>query len=132
MKGVSRVLTEIIILVIAVILALMLFSPIANYIALSLQKLPSITEEFRILQVGKEDGKLILYIQNLGENKKVQKDDFMAFMNGEKCSIISVDKTQWKKYDVITVKVRCSEECGAIAVYLKGIYTPSYYIVMRG
>lgn len=132
MKGVSRVLTEIIILVIAVSLALMLFSPVANYIASSLQKLPSITEELRILQAGKEDGKLILYIQNLGEDKKVQKDDLIVFLNGEKCRVISVDKAQWKKHDVIAVRVDCSGEYGLIGVYLKGYYTPAYFIKTEG
>lgn len=127
-EGVSRVVTEVVILVLAVLLALMIFSPVGDYISRSLQGLPTVSEEFRVIEAGEKDGKIALYIQNLGEDKTVSKDDFIVFINGEKCSVLSIDKNQWKKYDVVEVKLDHSPvEHMTVKVFLRGYTYPAYF-----
>jgi len=68
--GISRVVVEIIILVIAVALALLIFSPISGYIFGSLGRTATVggATTAQIISVSYSDTTLTIYIKNLGPN----------------------------------------------------------------
>jgi len=134
--GISRVLTEIIIMVIAVILALLIFSPLSEYIFGSISGLPKTpSEEFRIISVGIKQGSITLYLQNMKGDVTVTKDDFIVIVDGTKCSISSADQGLWKKGDVISVTAQTDADIHAshhIEVFVKKFNTVQHYIYYGG
>ncbi len=130
--GISRVVTEIIMLVMAVVLALMIFSPLSDYIFGTATNLPKVSNaEFSIVSVSMDGQHAQIYLMNKGSDMSVSKESFFVFIDGQKCDVVSVDKTLWKKGDVVTVKVRSTADPSAshqIKVFLKGFDIPAYYI----
>jgi len=135
-SGISRVLTEIIILVMAVTLALLIFSPLSNYLFGSIGNLPKTpSEEFRIISVGIKQGSITVYLQNMKGDVTVTKDDFIVIVDGTKCTISSVDQGLWKKGDVISVTAQTDADIHAshhIEVFVKEFSTVQHYIYYGG
>jgi len=119
--GISRVVVEIIILVIAVALALLIFSPISGYIFGSLGRTATVggAAQIQILSANSSNGKdWTLYVKNLGPGTITykSKDDFKIYIDGQACSISedadiypqpSTSGTSWTPGSTVTVK-KCS------------------------
>ena len=135
-KGISRVVTEIIILVAAVTLALLIFSPLSEYIFGSISGLPKApSEEFKIISVGMKQGSITVYLQNMKGDVTVTKDDFIVIVDGTKCTILSADQGLWKKGDVISVTAQTDADIHAshhIEVFVKEFSTVQHYIYYGG
>ncbi|RSN73698.1 hypothetical protein D6D85_09645 [Candidatus Methanodesulfokora washburnensis] len=93
--GISRVVVEIIILVIAVALALLIFSPISGYIFGSLGRTATVggASQIQILNANLSSGNnyWIIDVKNLGPGTPTfsssPKDDFKVFVDGSECTI---------------------------------------------
>jgi archaellum component FlaG (FlaF/FlaG flagellin family) len=111
--GISRVVVEIIILVIAVALALLIFSPISGYIFGSLGRTATVggAAQIQILNaqysVSDGTGTLTLYVKNLGPGTIAVSgttDEFKAYVDGNSCSGCSTGgATTWTRDMTITV-----------------------------
>ncbi len=130
--GISRVVTEIIILVIAVALALMIFSPLSDYIFSAVIGLPKVVgTTFSIASVSMDGQHAQIYLINNGDDMRVSKDSFFVFIDGKECEVLSVDKSLWKKGEMIAVKVRSTADpttTHQVKVFVKGFNMPAYYI----
>jgi len=109
--GISRVVVEIIILVIAVALALLIFSPISGYIFGSLGRTATVggASQIQILSA-KYDSTTgwSIDVKNLGPGTVTITDpssDFKVFIDGKACSSIYMSDTTstWNKDMTITV-----------------------------
>jgi len=129
--GISRVVVEIIILVIAVALALLIFSPISGYIFGSLGRTATVggASQIQILSANTTAATAnqpwTIYAKNLGPGTLTytKTDDFRVYIDGKTCSITKVaDSTtvtpespsstpiSWDKDK--TIKVDCSLTTG--------------------
>jgi len=94
--GISRVVVEIIILVIAVALALLIFSPISGYIFGSLGRTATVggTSQIQVLNAQTDgNSKWYIDVKNLGPGTPslsgVANTDFQVFVDGVKCDLSS-------------------------------------------
>jgi len=121
--GISRVVVEIIILVIAVALALLIFSPISGYIFGSLGRTSTVggASQIQILnaQITSVSGSTATWqidVKNLGPGtssypgNSLTNDDFKAFVDQQDCSISGAqetgggsDDTKWEPNEVIRI-----------------------------
>jgi len=122
--GISRVVVEIIILVIAVALALLIFSPISGYIFGSLGRTATVggAAQIQILNanISKDSGTTYQYwtidVKNLGPGtlsypgNSLSSDDFKAFVDQQDCSISNAqekgggsDTTKWEVNEIIEI-----------------------------
>jgi len=92
--GISRVVVEIIILVIAVALALLIFSPISGYIFGSLGRTATVggTTQIQVLNANATtSGQWTIYVKNLGPGtptfSSTPTNDFKVYIDGQTCSI---------------------------------------------
>jgi len=94
--GISRVVVEIIILVIAVALALLIFSPISGYIFGSLGRTATVggTSQIQILNAQFDGSNWVIDVKNLGPGTPTfssdPKSDFNVYVDGTKLTISSV------------------------------------------
>jgi len=115
--GISRVVVEIIILVIAVALALLIFSPISGYIFGSLGRTATVGGAAQIQILSAKYGTVdtgngwTIDVKNLGPGNisyisSKKEDDFKVFVDGTECQMYSVSDTSdgWTKDETITVK----------------------------
>jgi len=114
--GISRVVVEIIILVIAVALALLIFSPISGYIFGSLGRTATVggASQIQVLNAQYNNGWQIV-VKNLGPGTPTfgsgSDKGFMLYIDGQKCTSLSVDSgaTQGNPWNVgTTVTLICS------------------------
>ncbi len=109
--GVSRVVVEIIILVIAVALALLIFSPISSYIFGALGRTSTVggTSTIQILSVsGWDSNSGTIYVKNLGPNDLTISGttDFQVFVDQKSVSVTGVSATgTWSKDSTVTLTV---------------------------
>jgi len=109
--GISRVVVEIIILVIAVALALLIFSPISGYIFGSLGRTATVggAAQIQILNAQYSSGTLTLYVKNLGPGTITVSGgtdtDFRVYVDGNPYSC-STTGTTWTVG--MTIQVSCS------------------------
>jgi len=122
--GISRVVVEIIILVIAVALALLIFSPISGYIFGSLGRTATVggASQIQILNakygtVNAGENGWTIDVKNLGPGNISytttsgdHKNDFKVFVDGTECQMSSVSDADdsWTKDETITVKCTSS------------------------
>jgi archaellum component FlaG (FlaF/FlaG flagellin family) len=111
--GISRVVVEIIILVIAVALALLIFSPISGYIFGSLGRTATVggAAQIQILnaQYGSDGtgyGTLTLYVKNLGPGTVTisSTNDFRVYVDGNNCPVSTGTTGPWTAGMTITVQ----------------------------
>jgi len=112
--GISRVVVEIIILVIAVALALLIFSPISGYIFGSLGRTATVggASQIQILNANTTEGRTwSLYVKNLGPGTISGANvigNYKVFIDGTYyCNVTSTTAGDtWKKDETITVTCR--------------------------
>jgi len=108
--GISRVVVEIIILVIAVALALLIFSPISGYIFGSLGRTATVggASQIQILNAQYSGGTLTLYVKNLGPGTVTisSTNDFKVYVDGNACSVSDGSVGTWTVG--MTIQVSCS------------------------
>ncbi len=113
--GISRVVVEIILLVIAVALALLIFSPISSYIFGAMGRTSTVggTSTIQILSVsgwGSTTG--TIYLKNLGPNDLTVSgtSDFQVFVDQTQISVSGASLTSgtWTKDTTITLTVDLS------------------------
>jgi len=110
--GISSVVVEIIILVIAVALALLIFSPISGYIFGSLGRTATVggAAQIQILNAQYSGTTLTLYVKNLGPGTVTisSANDFRVYVDGSACTTgLNVDTTgSWTVG--MTVGVSCN------------------------
>jgi hypothetical protein len=129
--GISRVVVEIIILVIAVALALLIFSPISGYIFGSLGRTATVggATQIQILNA-RITGAAPSYtvevdVKNLGPGTPDVSTGFQLFVDGVACTNVGWSQTtgSWAKDTTITVSGSCS---------LSGDGTRQHNIVLYG
>jgi len=119
--GISRVVVEIIILVIAVALALLIFSPISGYIFGSLGRTATVggASQIQILNAQFDGSNWNITVKNLGPGTVTYKSstDFRVYVDGNVCdsgllpSPLPLGKTyNWTVGTTITVKCTFSTE----------------------
>jgi len=125
--GISRVVVEIIILVIAVALALLIFSPISGYIFGSLGRTSTVggASQIQVLNANATSSKVSIYLKNLGPgtitlSSLTPTGDFQAYVDGTKYDVSEVynatangaplTSTSWKPG--ITLKINISPSSG--------------------
>ena len=143
--GISRVVVEIIILVIAVALALLIFSPISGYIFGSLGRTSTVggASQIQILNVNSsgQSGSITfgMDVKNLGpgtiapsSGTSFSANDFKVYVDGSECTIgntgvslyDSNGNKQWDKDEVVSIKCSYSGSDGtkqhSIVVYGPG------------
>jgi hypothetical protein len=113
--GISRVVVEIIILVIAVALALLIFSPISGYIFGSLGRTSTVggASQIQVLNAQYSNNQFTIYVKNLGPGTIVAPSgsfttsDFKVYVDGTECSTPNpTEETtdgKWDKDEVITI-----------------------------
>jgi len=116
--GISRVVVEIIILVIAVALALLIFSPISGYIFGSLGRTATVggASQIQILSASyistTEPPTWNIDVKNLGPGNITDANDrtkFSVYIDGEFCKVTSAaDSSTWAVGSTITVKCDAS------------------------
>jgi FlaG/FlaF family flagellin (archaellin) len=111
--GISRVVVEIIILVIAVALALLIFSPISGYIFGSLGRTATVggASQIQVLNANATSSSVSIYLKNLGPGTITLSStnpigDFQAYVDGTKYNVdgvynatangASLTSTSWK------------------------------------
>jgi hypothetical protein len=117
--GISRVVVEIIILVIAVALALLIFSPISGYIFGSLGRTSTVggAAQIQVLNAQYSSGKFTIDVKNLGPGTIAAPsggfttDSFKVYVDGNACSLTNNptdpdNNNQWDKDEVI--EITCS------------------------
>ena len=151
--GISRVVVEIIILVIAVALALLIFSPISGYIFGSLGRTSTVggASQIQVLNANYSNGIFGMDIKNLGpgtiapsSTSGFSANDFKVYVDGSECTIGGTNtgvglydsngNKQWDKDEVVSIKCSYSGSDGTkqhnIVVYGPGntqaqyIYSP--------
>ncbi len=139
--GISRVVVEVIILVIAVALALLIFSPIGSYIFGSLGRTSAVgggtTISVLNAQINEGTNQVSLYIKNIGPNSIDGGDattpgNWQVFINNNACTNIVVNDVNgvvsggtWDKDEVLEV---VAGNCGSLTLST----TSSYTIVVYG
>ena len=112
--GVSRVVVEVIILVIAVALALLIFSPLSGYIFGSLGRTATVggASQIQILNANSSDGmSWSIYVKNLGPGTVTYTGttDFKVYIDGTSCSVTAPGTGgTWTVGTTITVKCSLS------------------------
>jgi len=113
--GISRVVVEIIILVIAVALALLIFSPISGYIFGSLGRTATVggTTQIQILNAqitsttsgGTTTATWSIDVKNLGPGTPAvsKSGDFKVYVDGQDCGDVTYEQPSNGKWDVGTV-----------------------------
>ncbi|WP_153183999.1 hypothetical protein [Candidatus Methanodesulfokora washburnensis] len=113
--GISRVVVEIIILVIAVALALLIFSPISGYIFGSLGRTSTVggASQIQVLNARYSNQQFTIYVKNLGPGTiatpsgSFTTNDFKVYVDGTECNSPSpTEETtdgRWDKDEVITI-----------------------------
>jgi len=91
--GISRVVVEIIILVIAVALALLIFSPISGYIFGSLGRTSTVggAAQIQILNARVSDISWSIDVKNLGPGTPDLSKGFQVFIDGQACNSVTSD-----------------------------------------
>jgi hypothetical protein len=107
--GISRVVVEIIILVIAVALALLIFSPISGYIFGSLGRTATVggASQIQVLNAQYSSNTLTLYVKNLGPGTITisSTNDFRVYVDGNACdSDLTGSTGTWTVGMTITVQ----------------------------
>jgi hypothetical protein len=110
--GISRVVVEIIILVIAVALALLIFSPISGYIFGSLGRTATVggAAQIQVLSASSDGTNWDIYVKNLGPGivSSSGTTDWKVYINGNDCSFLSTDPSGSFQWTVgATVKISC-------------------------
>jgi hypothetical protein len=108
--GISRVVVEIIILVIAVALALLIFSPISGYIFGSLGRTATVggASQIQILNAQYSDG-WVIDVKNLGPGTPDLSTGFKVYIDGTDCGTCSISDTSTGPWGVGTVvTIQCS------------------------
>jgi len=107
--GISRVVVEIIILVIAVALALLIFSPISGYIFGSLGRTATVggASQIQVLNAQVTNGSLTLDVKNLGPGTPDLSTGFQVYIDGQKLNC-SASKTSGNWNVSQTVTLTCS------------------------
>jgi len=108
--GISRVVVEIIILVIAVALALLIFSPISGYIFGSLGRTATVggTTQIQVLnaQLDSSNG-WVIDVKNLGPGTPTisSSSDFKVYVDGQACGTVTLSQSSgsWSVGTVITL-----------------------------
>jgi len=138
--GISRVVVEIIILVIAVALALLIFSPISGYIFGSLGRTSTVggASQIQVLNAQYSSGSgWTIYVKNLGPGTPAYTDsnyikkDFKVYIDQQECSVDSAvespsltDSKAWEPGEVIKITCDSSSVDGSkqrsIVVYGPG------------
>ncbi|RSN72262.1 hypothetical protein [Candidatus Methanodesulfokora washburnensis] len=112
--GISRVVVEIIILVIAVALALLIFSPISGYIFGSLGRTSTVggASQIQVLNAQYSGNTLTLYVKNLGPGTMtvsgVTNRDFRVYVDGNACNNCNATTATWTAGMTITVNCTTS------------------------
>jgi hypothetical protein len=105
--GISRVVVEIIMLVIAVALALLIFSPISGYIFGSLGRTATVggASQIQILNARYSDGTLTLDVKNLGPGTiDLSNAQYKVYVDGNECTDPSSSASgSWNRDATITV-----------------------------
>ncbi|MGC8933514.1 MAG: hypothetical protein ACP5LQ_09560, partial [Candidatus Methanodesulfokora sp.] len=105
--GISRVVVEIIILVIAVALALLIFSPISGYIFGSLGRTATVggASQIQILNARYSSGTLTLDVKNLGPGTiDLSNAQYKVYVDGNECTSPSGPTSgSWNRDATITV-----------------------------
>jgi len=113
--GISRVVVEIIILVIAVALALLIFSPISGYIFGSLGRTATVggASQIQILSARVSGASWEIDVKNLGPGTITSTDtstDFKVFIDGTACSSVGSNPTTVGTWTVGgTITLTCSD-----------------------
>jgi len=108
--GISRVVVEIIILVIAVALALLIFSPISGYIFGSLGRTATVggAAQIQILSASSSNGETwTMYVKNLGPGTVTYTGtaDWKVYIDGASCGVTSpTDSGTWNVGTTVTVE----------------------------
>jgi len=112
--GISRVVVEIIILVIAVALALLIFSPISGYIFGSLGRTATVggASQIQILSARVSGASWEIDVKNLGPGTITSTDtstDFKVFIDGTACNSVGSNPTTVGTWTVGgTITLTCS------------------------
>jgi len=106
--GISRVVVEIIILVIAVALALLIFSPISGYIFGSLGRTATVggTTQIQVLNAQIDSSSnWVIDVKNLGPGTPAvsKSGDFKVYVDGQDCGNVTYEQPSNGKWDVGTV-----------------------------
>jgi len=110
--GISRVVVEIIILVIAVALALLIFSPISGYIFGSLGRTATVggAAQIQVLNAQTDGSSWTIDVKNLGPGTPDLSSGFQVFIDGQACSTVTPSSTSttgpWNVS--MTVTLTCS------------------------
>jgi len=114
--GISRVVVEIIILVIAVALALLIFSPISGYIFGSLGRTATVggASQIQVLNAQTSGSSWTIYVKNLGPGTppltNTASSDFQVYVDGVKCTNVDYGGSYGNTWDVgETVSLSCSD-----------------------
>jgi len=119
--GISRVVVEIIILVIAVALALLIFSPISGYIFGSLGRTATVggAAQIQVLNAQTDGNSWTIYVKNLGPGTitksagNFDSTDFRVYIDGKKCDdtlTVSPSTNSWGVGTTLTVSCTLAAE----------------------
>jgi len=109
--GISRVVVEIIILVIAVALALLIFSPISGYIFGSLGRTATVggASQIQILNANvTTSGSWVIDVKNLGPGTPDLSQGFQVYVDGNKCTNVTASSSSGSWAVGNTVQLTCS------------------------
>jgi hypothetical protein len=105
--GISRVVVEIIILVIAVALALLIFSPISGYIFGSLGRTSTVggTSQIQVLNAQYNGTNWKIDVKNLGPGTPDLSTGFKVYIDGTDCGTCSASPStgSWDVGEVVTI-----------------------------
>jgi FlaG/FlaF family flagellin (archaellin) len=103
--GISRVVVEIIILVIAVALALLIFSPISGYIFGSLGRTSTVggASQIQVLNAQRSDSGWTIDVKNLGPGTPDLSTGFKVYIDGTDCGTCTISGTSTGPWGVGTV-----------------------------
>jgi len=108
--GISRVVVEIIILVIAVALALLIFSPLSGYIFGSLGRTATVggATQIQVLNAQVNSSGWFIDVKNLGPGAPNLSSGFQVFIDGQTCSEVTPDPNKGAWNVSLTVTLKCS------------------------
>jgi len=108
--GISRVVVEIIILVIAVALALLIFSPISGYIFGSLGRTATVggASQIQVLNAQTDGNSWTIDVKNLGPGTPDLSSGFQVFIDGQACSTVAPSSATGPWNVGMTVTLTCS------------------------
>jgi hypothetical protein len=109
--GISRVVVEIIILVIAVALALLIFSPISGYIFGSLGRTATVggAAQIQILNAQYNGNNWIIDVKNLGPGTPDLSQGFQVYIDGDRCTTVTASSSSGSWTVGTTVQLTCSD-----------------------